>query len=54
MKEWARAGLITNDKNLSNWMIGTAEEWLLPIFHRDEKVLSAKSLLHIDETFAQV
>ena len=54
MKEWARAGLITNDKNLSNWVIRTAGEWLLPIYEEMKNVLSAKSLLHIDETVAQV
>lgn len=54
VKEWARTGLITNDKNLSNWVIRTTEEWLLPIYEEMKNVLSAKSLLHIDETVAQV
>ncbi|MER2192996.1 MAG: IS66 family transposase [Solibacillus sp.] len=54
VKEWARAGFITNDKNLSNWVIRTATEWLLPIYEEMKNVLSTKSLLHIDETVAQV
>lgn len=52
VKEWT--GLVTNDKNLSNWMIRVAEEWLLPIYKQMKNVLSSKSLLHIDETSAQV
>lgn len=54
VKEWERAGLLTNDKNLSNWVIRVAEEWLLPIYEQMKNVLSSKSLLHIDETYAQV
>ncbi|MEI3613642.1 IS66 family transposase [Pseudogracilibacillus sp. SO30301A] len=33
IKEWERYGLITNDKNLSNWVIRTSEDWLLPIIN---------------------
>ncbi|MEG0451097.1 MAG: IS66 family transposase zinc-finger binding domain-containing protein, partial [Lysinibacillus sp.] len=29
VKEWERYGLLTNDKNLSNWAIRAAEDWLL-------------------------
>ena len=54
VKEWERAGLVTNDKNLSNWVIRVAEEWLLPIYKQMKNVLSSRSLLHIDETSAQV
>ena len=54
VKEWKRAGLLTNDKNLSNWVIRVAKEWLLPIYERMKNVLSSRSLLHIDETYAQV
>jgi transposase len=54
VKEWERAGLLTNDKNLSNWVIRAAEEWLLPIYEQMKNVLSSRSLLHIDETYAQV
>nr|WP_245622793.1 IS66 family transposase [Lysinibacillus contaminans] len=54
VKEWAHTGLITNDKNLSNWVICAAEEWLLPIYDEIKNVLSVKTLLHMDETVAQV
>ena len=49
-----RAGLYTNDKNLSNWVIRTAEDWLLPIYEQMKQVLSTKTILHIDETVAKV
>ena len=54
VKEWERAGLYTNDKNLSNWVIRTAEDWLLPIYEQMKQVLSTKTILHIDETVAKV
>ena len=54
VKELERMGLQTNDKNLSNWVIRVAEDWLLPIYEKMKNVLSTKSLLHIDETIAQV
>lgn len=54
VKELARMGLMTNDKNLSNWVIRVAEDWLLPVYEEMKNVLSTKSMLHIDETIAQV
>jgi transposase len=54
VKEWNRNGLLTNDKNLSNWVIRIAEDWLHPIYHRMKEILMKKSILHIDETYAQI
>lgn len=54
VKEWNRYGLLTNDKNLSNWVIRIAEDWLHPIYHRMKELLMKKSILHIDETYAQI
>lgn len=54
VKEWERSGLMTNDKNLSNWVIRVAEEWLYPIYDQMKNVLMTKSFLHIDETYAQI
>ena len=54
VKEWNRYGLLTNDKNLSNWVIQIAEDWLLPIYERMKEMLMKKSILHIDETYAQI
>lgn len=54
VKEWERYGLLTNDKNLSNWVIRVAEGWLLPIYEKMKQLLMAKSILHVDETYAQI
>jgi len=54
VKEWERYGLLTNDKNLSNWVIRAAEDWLLPVYELMKQILMAKSVLHVDETYAQI
>jgi transposase len=54
VKEWKRYGLNTNDKNLSNWVIRAAQDWLLPIYERMKQILMAKSVMHVDETGAQI
>lgn len=54
VNEWSRHGLLTNDKNLSNWVIRVATDWLQPVYELMKKRLIAKSVLHIDETFAQI
>ena len=54
VNECSRHGLLTNDKNLSNWIIRVATDWLQPVYELMKKRLIAKSVLHIDETFAQI
>lgn len=54
VKEWERYGLLTNDKNLSNWVIRVAEDWLQPLYDLMKQYLMAKSFLHVDEMFAQI
>ena len=54
VKEWNRYGLETNDKNLSNWVIRAATDWLLPIYERMKAEMMTKSILHVDETYAQI
>ncbi|MFC5772818.1 IS66 family transposase [Ectobacillus antri] len=54
VKEWERSGLHTNDKNLSNWVIRASHDWLLPVYERMKSFMMAKSILHIDETYAQI
>ena len=54
VKEWERYGLLTNDKNLSNWVIRAAEDWLHPLYDLMKQLLTAKSVLHVDETYAQI
>jgi len=54
VKEWERYGLNTNDKNLSNWVIRAAHDWLLPVYEQMKQLMMAKSVLHVDETYAQI
>ncbi|WP_066071683.1 IS66 family transposase [Neobacillus soli] len=54
VNEWARYGLDTNDKNLSNWVILVANDWLFPIYERMKALMMDKSILHVDETYAQI
>ena len=54
VKEWDRYGLLTNDKNLSNWVIRVTEEWLQPLYDMMKQLLTAKSVLHVDETYAKI
>ena len=54
VNEWARHGLQTNVKNLSNWVIRVAEDWLQPLYILMRQLLTAKSVLHVDETYAQI
>lgn len=54
VKEWERNGLLTNDKNLSNWVIRVAEDFLSPVFDFMKQMITAKSMLHVDETYAQI
>ena len=54
VNEWERQGLFTNDKNLSNWVIRVAEDWLQPLYDLMKQRLIAKSVLHLDETYSQI
>ncbi|MFS0645649.1 IS66 family transposase [Siminovitchia sp. 179-K 8D1 HS] len=54
VNEWIRYGLETNDKNLSNWVIRAAHDWLLPVYDRMKALMLNKSVLHVDETYAKV
>ena len=54
VKEWERYGLMTNDKNLSNWVIRAAEDWLLHIYKYMKEQLMQRTILHVDETTAQI
>src|SRR5699024_12435271 len=48
VKEWERYGLMTNDKNLSNWVIRAAEDWLLHIYKYMKEQLVKRTILHVD------
>lgn len=54
VNEWMRYGLETNDKNLANWVIRAAHDWLVLVFERMKTLMMNKSILHVDETFAKI
>lgn len=54
VKEWERCGLHMNDKNLSNWVIRTAQDWLLPVYQRMKEMMMNKLILHVDETYGKI
>lgn len=41
-------------KNLLNWVIRTTEDCLSPVFEFMKQPLTAKSMLHVDETYAHI
>lgn len=54
VKEWERYGLITNDKNLSNWVIRASHDWLSPVYDHMKHMMMTKSIMHVDETHGQI
>lgn len=54
VKEWGRCGLHTNDKNLSNWVIRAAQDWLFPLYQKMKETIMKKSILHVDETYGKI
>ncbi len=44
VNEWERHDLHTNDKNLSNWVIRVAEDWLQPLYNLMNQLLNTKLL----------
>lgn len=54
VKEWERYGLHTNDKNLSNWVIRVAHDWLMPVYEYMKTLMMSKSILHVDETYSKI
>ena len=53
-QEWKRNGIHLSRQTMSNWLIRCAEDWLKPIYERLRQLLSAKEVLHADETSVQV
>lgn len=54
VSEWARYGLSVSDKTLSNWIVTTSYDWLLPIYERLRDELVQQTVLHADETPYQI
>jgi hypothetical protein len=53
-QEWERNGILLSRQTMSNWLIKSALDWLIPIYVRMCDLLLARSNLHADETTLQV
>lgn len=50
----ARQGIELSRQTLANWMIQSAERWLVPLYERMHKHLLKQEILHADESDLQV
>ena len=53
-KDWANQGLILSRATLANWIIRSANDWLLPLWERMKSHLLQQAVVHADETVIQV
>lgn len=53
-KEWKQMGFSLSRATLSNWILKTSEEWLIPVVERLHEELIKEKYLHADETPVQV
>lgn len=53
-KEWKQMGFPLSRATLSNWILKTTEEWLIPVTQRLHEELIKGKYLHADETPVQV
>jgi len=53
-KEWKQMGFSLSRATLSNWIIKTSEEWLIPLVEKLREELLKEKYLHADETPVQV
>ena len=53
-KEWKRMGFPISRATLSNWIMKTSEEWLIPVVEKLHEELLKEKYLHADETPVQV
>lgn len=53
-QELNRQGVMLSRQTMSNWLIKSTEEWLLPVYTELKKELVSHDLLHADETEIQV
>jgi len=53
-QEWERNGINLSRQTMSNWLIRCVGDWLKPIYDRLRQLLSAREVLHADETTVQV
>lgn len=53
-KDWKQMGFQLSRATLSNWIIKTSEEWLIPVVEKLREELLKEKYLHADETTVQV
>lgn len=53
-KEWQLMGIKLGRATMSNWLIASTRDWLLPIINLMHSKLLTQSHLHVDETVLQV
>ena len=53
-KDWKQMGFPLSRATLSNWIIKTSEEWLIPVVEKLGEELLKETYLHADETPVQV
>lgn len=53
-KEWKLSGILLSRQTMSNWLIKTTEDWLMPIWEAMKNQLLGHGVLHGDETTLQV
>ncbi len=53
-KDWANQGLTLSRATLANWIIRSANDWLLPLWERMKSHLLQQAVVHADETVIQV
>lgn len=53
-QEWARQGLKLSRQTMSNWVLRTSEDYLLPVYEGLRRQLVKREVLHADETTLQV
>jgi transposase len=53
-QEWERNGIKLSRQTMSNWLLRCAEDWLTQVYDKLHEQLSAREVLHADETTLQV
>ena len=53
-KDWANQGLTLSRATLANWIIRSANDWLMPLWERMKSHLLQQAVVHADETVIQV
>ena len=53
-KDWANQGIVLSRATLANWIIRSANDWLVPLWETMKAHLLKQAVIHADETVIQV